>query len=84
MILFVLVLGCGFVDDDVVLLTKIIRYCDASSSLKINLSESILVGVDEMVQSLPSELHCKVGKLPFLYLMSFQVQSCVGSNCGEF
>lgn len=70
-ILFFLVLGCGFVDDyddDVVLLKKIIRYCDVSSSLKINLSESILVGLDEMVQSLTSELHCKVGKLPFLYL----------------
>lgn len=56
---------------EAVLLKTILLCFELSSALKINLSKSMLVGVgcqNELVQTMSRKLHCKAGKLPFLYV----------------
>lgn len=56
---------------EVVVLKRILRCFKLVSVLKINLSKSMIVGVGsprKIVQSFSNKLHCKIGKMPFLYL----------------
>lgn len=53
------------------MLKRILQCFQLVSGLKINLAKSMVVGVGcsfEEVQLLASALHCKVVKMPFLYL----------------
>eukprot|EP00268_Persea_americana_P059167 TRINITY_DN7235_c1_g2_i2.p1 TRINITY_DN7235_c1_g2~~TRINITY_DN7235_c1_g2_i2.p1 ORF type:complete len:142 (+),score=22.66 TRINITY_DN7235_c1_g2_i2:1426-1851(+) len=57
--------------DEVVVLRRILRCFKLEFGLKINISKSLVVGVEcplEVVQSMADNLRCKVRVLPFLYL----------------
>lgn len=57
--------------EEVVVLKRILRCFELYSSLKINLSKSLMMGVgtmDEEIQTLASKFHRKSGKLPLFYL----------------
>ena len=57
--------------EEVVVLKRILRCFELSYGLKINLAESMMVGVgclEEQIQPLANKIHCKFGKLPFSYL----------------